>query len=84
MQTTFNPDIIDTSRHARKRLSERGFTQEVLDEVLANPESVYAAHKFPGQLRIQGKGMSIAFDPETQTVVTVFFNTTLDPNWRPK
>jgi hypothetical protein len=81
MQTSFDPTNVTVSAHAHKRLGERGFSRAALLAVLASPESVYAAHKYPGQLRVQGNGMSIAFDPKTQTVVTVFFNTTLDPNY---
>lgn len=82
MQTTFDPTRIRVSRHASERLAQRGFSLALLAEVLRNPESVYAAHKaaYAGQVRIQGKGMSIAFDPQTQTIITVFFNTILDPN----
>lgn len=85
MQTTFDPTIIKVTHHAEKRLDGRGFTRQLLNAVLLSPESVYlAGRKYPGQIRIQGEGMSIAFDPRTQTVVTVFFNTKLDPNYRGK
>lgn len=83
MQTNFNPNRIRYSKHARKRVEERGFTMAALHAVLLNPESVYEAHKaeYKGQLRINGNGMSISFDPSTQTVITVFFNGMLDPDY---
>lgn len=83
MQTTFDLNRIRISRHAKDRVAERGFSLAVLAEVLRNPESVYEAHKaeYKGQLRINGKGMSISFDPTSQTVITVFFNTKLDEDY---
>jgi hypothetical protein len=83
VQTNFNLNNIRVSKHAKDRIAERGFTLAILAEVLRNPESVYEAHKaqYAGQLRINGKGMSVSFDPKTQTVITVFFNTILDPDY---
>lgn len=83
MQTTFDPNRIRITRHARERIEERGFTLALLHSVLTAPESVYEAKKaqYAGQLRINGKGMSVTFDPKTQTVITVFFNTILDPHY---
>lgn len=82
MQTTFDLNKVRLTKHARDRVQQRGFSLAVLAEVLRNPESVYEAHKaeYKGQLRINGKGMSVTFDPKTQTIITVFFNTILDPN----
>lgn len=83
MQTNFDLNKIRVTNHAKERIAQRGFTLALLGEVLRNPESVYEAHKpeYKGQLRINGKGMSITFDPTTQTVITVFFNTKLDEDY---
>lgn len=82
MESNFRPEEFRITRHARERLDQRGFALTTLFAVLRSPESVYESKKFPGQLRVNGEGMCAAVDPVKKTVITVFFNTQLDPNWK--
>lgn len=75
---------VQISTHAKERLADRGFTLDLLLNTLRHPETVYEAHKaeYKGQWRVNGNGMSIAYDPSKRMVITVFFNGRLDPNWK--
>jgi hypothetical protein len=78
METNFNPEEYRVTKHARERLTQRGFTINALFATLRGPEKVYESKKYEGQLRVVAGEMCACVDPVKKVVVTVFFDQRLD------
>lgn len=78
MDVRFEGKTYRVSRHAEKRMGERGMTMAMLQLALDEPEITYDSTKFTGQRRVVKGEFVVTLDLTRRTIPTLFFHGRLD------